>query len=127
MAKKTISTDAAPAAIGPYSQAVVHGDTVYISGQIPLEPTTMELVSNNIDQQIEQVFKNLSAICKAAGGSLNDVVKFNVYLIDLDHFSLINSAMEELLEQPYPARAAVQVAALPRNAQVEIEAIMANG
>jgi len=127
MAKKTISTDAAPAAIGPYSQAVVHGDTVYISGQIPLEPTTMELVSNNIDQQIEQVFKNLSAICKAAGGSLNDVVKFNVYLIDLDHFSLINSTMEELLEQPYPARAAVQVAALPRNAQVEIEAIMANG
>ena len=118
-----VSTDAAPAAIGPYSQAVVVGDLVFLSGQIPLDPSTMEMVEG-IEAQIERVLDNLDAVTRAAGGDLARVVKFNVFLVDLAHFGLVNSAMEARLAEPYPARAAVQVAALPRGAQVEIEAIM---
>lgn len=120
-----ISTDKAPAAIGPYSQAVVHGNTAYISGQIPLDPETMELVSEDIEAQIAQVFRNLTAVCDAAGGNLGQVLKFNVYLTDLGHFDKVNDHMASLLIEPYPARAALQVAALPRGAQIEVDAIMA--
>ncbi len=120
-----ISTAAAPAAIGPYSQAVLHNQTVYISGQIPLLPDTMELVGNNIDDQVAQVFLNLSSICEAAGGSLDSVLKFTVYLTNLEHFGAVNAAMETILSTPYPARAAIGVSSLPRGALVEIDAIMA--
>ena len=123
--RKTVSTDKAPAAIGTYSQAVIHDDTVYISGQIPLVPDTMELISDDIDDQIMQVFLNLAAVCTAAGGKLDQVVKFNVYLTDLSHFAKVNAHMETVLTSPYPARAAIEVSALPRNAEVEVDAIMA--
>jgi reactive intermediate/imine deaminase len=119
-----IHTDLAPSAIGTYSQAVVAGNTVYISGQIPLDPTTMQLCSDDVQQQIEQVFKNLSAVVKAAGGSLQHIVKLTVYLIDLIHFPLINEAMTRYFKAPYPARVALGVAMLPRQSQVEIDAIM---
>lgn len=119
-----IHTDAAPAAIGAYSQAVRVGSTVYLSGQIGLDPQSMELVADAIEPQVEQVFRNLDAVCRAAGGSLERVVKLTVYLVDLDHFALINDAMARLLEPPFPARAAVGVAALPRGALVEVEGIM---
>jgi reactive intermediate/imine deaminase len=125
MQKTPISTPDAPAAIGTYSQAIKHGDTVYISGQIPLIPTTMEMVSEDIDEQISQVFTNLSNICRAAGGNLNDVVKFTVYLTDLNNFAAVNTVMEDCLEQPFPARAAIEVSALPKGALVEVDAIMA--
>lgn len=123
MTRQIISTDKAPQAIGTYSQAVQVDNMLYVSGQIPLDPDTMELVSENIDQQIHQVFINLGAICEAAGGSLSDVVKFNVYLTDLGHFANVNAVMERVLTEPYPARAAVEVSALPRGAQVEVDAI----
>ena len=123
--KKIISTDDAPAAIGTYSQAVVHQNTLYISGQIPLDPVSMSLVSDDIERQIEQVFKNLAAVCYAAGTDLNQVLKFNVYLTNLDHFPLINAAMAAVLKEPYPARAAIEVSALPKGAQVEVDAIVA--
>lgn len=122
--RQIISTDQAPAAIGTYSQAVKAGDTVYLSGQIPLRPDTMEMVSADIDEQIHQVFRNLAAVATAAGGSLADAVKLNVYLTDLGNFARVNAIMAEHLEQPYPARAAVEVAALPRNAQVEIDGVL---
>lgn len=124
MAKTIVSTDDAPQAIGPYSQAVNVGDTVYLSGQIPLLPETMQLVSDQIESQVEQVFKNLSAVAMAAGGSLQDVVKLTVYLTDLADFSTVNETMANVFQEPYPARAAVGVAQLPKDALVEMEAIM---
>ncbi|MBL0125281.1 MAG: RidA family protein [Betaproteobacteria bacterium] len=121
--KQIIATPHAPAAIGTYSQAVKVGDTVYLSGQIPLDPATMQL-SDDFDNQVKRVFDNLKAVCEAAGGSLNDLVKVNVYLIDLGHFAKVNEIMATYLSQPYPARAAVGVASLPRGAQIEIEGVM---
>lgn len=123
--KKTITTNSAPAAIGTYSQAVQHGGLLYVSGQIPLVPATMELVSSDINQQINQVFDNLSAIAAASGTTLNDAVKLTVYLTDLGHFSSVNEVMSQRLAQPYPARVALEVSALPRSALVEIDAIVA--
>jgi len=123
--KKTITTGGAPSAIGTYSQAVQHGGLLYVSGQIPLVPATMELVSQDITQQINQVFDNLSAITAAAGTTLNDTIKFTVYLTDLSHFPTVNEVMAERLSQPYPARVAVEVSALPRSALVEVDAIVA--
>jgi reactive intermediate/imine deaminase len=127
MTRKTIQTDQAPQAIGTYSQAVRCGDTVYLSGQIPLVPQTMELVDGGMEAQIRRVFDNLSAVASAAGGSLVDVVKLNIYLVDLGQFALVNQVMAEYFKEPYPARAAVGVAALPRGAQVEMDAIMVLG
>jgi reactive intermediate/imine deaminase len=124
MTRKSIQTDRAPQAIGTYSQAIRCGNTVYLSGQIPLLPATMELVSGDMDAQIRRVFDNLAAVAEAAGGSLADVVKLNVFLPDLGNFALVNTIMAEYFEAPYPARAAVGVAALPRDAQVEMDAIM---
>lgn len=123
MAKEIIHTDCAPAAIGAYSQAVKIDNTVYLSGQIPLDPKTMKLV-DGIDGQIKQVFKNLEAVASAAGGDLNDVVKLNVYLRDLGHFSRVNEIMGNYFDKPYPARAAIGVASLPKDAEVEMDAIM---
>jgi reactive intermediate/imine deaminase len=125
MAKKIISTADAPAAIGTYSQAVEVGNTLWVSGQIPLDPATKELVPGGIDAQIHQVFKNLRAIVTAAGASFDDVVKATVFLTDLSHFALVNKIMAEYFREPYPARAAVGVASLPRGAQVEVECIVA--
>lgn len=119
-----IQTDSAPAAIGTYSQAVKVDKTVYISGQIPLCPNRMLLVSEAIEAQIQQVFLNLAAVCDAAGGSLAQIVKLNIYLCDLSHFPLVNRAMEQHFQAPFPARAAVEVSALPKGAQVEAEAVM---
>jgi len=124
MAGKTIQTSRAPQAIGTYSQAVRAGDTVYLSGQIPLEPKTMEMVAGGIRAQAHQVFTNLAAVADAAGGGLGDIVKLTVYLADLKDFPIINEVMSEYFKAPYPARAAVGVAALPKGAGVEIEAIM---
>jgi reactive intermediate/imine deaminase len=125
MAKKIISTADAPAAIGTYSQAVEVGNTLWVSGQIPLDPATKELVPGGVDAQIHQVFKNLRAIVTAAGASFDDVVKATVFLTDLSHFALVNQIMAEYFREPYPARAAVGVASLPRGAQVEVECIVA--
>lgn len=124
MKHEIISTPAAPQAIGPYSQAVRAGDTVYLSGQIPLVPATMEIVQGDITAQIRQVFDNLQAVARAAGGALADVVKLNIYLTDLAHFPVVNDVMTAYFSEPFPARAAVGVAALPRGAQVEMEAVM---
>jgi reactive intermediate/imine deaminase len=124
MTRETIQTDGAPAAIGTYSQAVRVDDTVYVSGQIPLDPATMELVAGPIEAQIRRVLDNLQAVARAAGGDLCDVVKLNVYLTDLAHFPLVNTAMAEYFGQPYPARAAIGVAALPRGAAVEMDAVL---
>ena len=123
--KKTITTHNAPKSIGTYSQAVQHGGLLYISGQIPLVSATMELVGPDIEQQINQVFDNLSAIAAAAGTTLNETVKFTVYLTNLRHFSIVNEVMAQRLMQPYPARVALEVSALPRSALVEIDAIVA--
>jgi len=127
MTRKTIQTDNAPQAIGTYSQAVRTGNTVYLSGQIPLVPDTMELVSGDMEAQIRRVFDNLAAVAEAAGGSLADVVKLNVFLTDLGHFALVNEIMAEYFREPYPARAAGGVAALPKGAQVEMDAVMELG
>jgi reactive intermediate/imine deaminase len=124
MTRQIISTPDAPAAIGTYSQAVRVGNTVYLSGQIPLEPATMQLVSGDIDTEIRRVFDNLAAVAKAAGGTLNDAVKVTVFLTDLAHFGRVNEIMATYFQQPYPARAAVGVAALPRGARVEMECIL---
>lgn len=124
MKKEVINTALAPAAIGTYSQAVKIGNTVYLSGQIPLEPESMELVIGEIDQQIIQVFKNLQVVAKAATGNLQDIVKLNVYLTDLSYFPIVNQIMADFIKQPYPARAAVGVAELPKGAQVEMDAVM---
>ncbi len=120
-----ISTPGAPEAIGPYSQAVKVGGTVWVSGQIPLVPGSMELVQGDITAQAEQVFRNLAAIAEAAGGSLNDAVKINISLTDLQDFAAVNEVMASFFEQPYPARACVQVAALPKAVDIEVEAILA--
>jgi reactive intermediate/imine deaminase len=124
MAKQIIQTDNAPQAIGTYSQAVKVGGTVYLSGQIPLDPETMNLVEGDMDGQIRRVFDNLAAVAQAAGGSLNDIVKLNIFLTDLAHFALVNQIMAEYFQQPYPARAAIGVASLPKDAAVEMDAIM---
>jgi reactive intermediate/imine deaminase len=125
MGKKIISTADAPAAIGTYSQAIQVGNTLWVSGQIPLDPATKELVPGGMEAQIHQVFKNLKAIVTAAGASFDDVVKATVFLTDLSHFALVNKIMAEYFREPYPARAAVGVASLPRGAQVEVECIVA--
>lgn len=122
--KKIIHTNNAPAAIGAYSQAVRAGDTLYISGQIPLNPQTAQLVSESFRPQAEQVFRNLQAIIEEAGASWQNVVKINAYLTDLNHFATFNEVMASFIKQPYPARAAVEVSALPKNALVEAEAIV---
>lgn len=124
MSKVIVATDKAPAAIGPYSQAVKIGTTVYLSGQIPLQAETMELVSEDFREQAVQVFKNLSAVCEAAGGELQDMVKVQIYLPDLGQFSIVNEVMADFFSQPYPARAALGVRALPKGAQIEIDGIM---
>jgi reactive intermediate/imine deaminase len=124
MKKIVIHTDKAPQAIGTYSQAVNHQGMVFVSGQIPLDPESMELVTGGIEVQIRRVFENLSAICTAAGGSLNDIVKLTVFLTDMGHFPRVNAIMEHYFTSPYPARAAVGVAALPKGAEVEMDAIL---
>lgn len=127
MNKTIISTPDAPQAIGTYSQAVRVGDTVYLSGQIPLVPATMQMVGGDIAAQVRQVFDNLSAVAKAAGGSLNDCVKVHVFLTDLVNFPVVNQVMADYFTEPYPARAAIGVASLPRGADVEVDAIMVLG
>lgn len=122
-----VHSDDAPRAIGTYSQAVRVGDTVYLSGQIPLDPATMDLVAGDMEAQIRQVFRNLQAVAVAAGGGLADVVKLNVFLTDLAHFPLVNQVMAECFAEPYPARAAIGVAALPKGAAVEMDAVMVLG
>jgi reactive intermediate/imine deaminase len=122
--KKIIQTSQAPAAIGTYSQAVQVNDHVYISGQLPLNPDTMQMVENDIRAEITQVFDNLSAIITAAGGQFSDIVKLNIFLTDLENFSLLNEVMATYFTAPYPARAAIGVASLPKNARVEMDAIM---
>lgn len=124
MNKHTIRTDQAPRAIGTYSQAIRVGQTVYLSGQIPLVPETMELVSGDMSAQIRRVFDNLRAVAQAAGGDLGDIVKLNIFLTDLDHFALVNQIMAEYFVEPYPARAAIGVAALPKGAAVEMDGVM---
>ncbi|RDL44863.1 RidA family protein [Marinomonas piezotolerans] len=124
MAKQVIFSENAPAAIGPYSQAVRAGNTVYLSGQIPLVPATMEIISDDVTEQTQQVFKNLQAVCEAAGGSLKDIVKLNIYMTDLGNFATVNEVMTQFFEQPYPARAALGVRALPKDVAVEIEGVM---
>ena len=124
MTREIIHTDHAPKAIGTYSQAIKVGDTVYLSGQIPLVPETMALVEGDMAAQIRRVFDNLAAVAAAAGGNLNDMAKLNIFLTDLGHFALVNEIMAEYFSQPYPARAAVGVAGLPRGAQVEMDGVM---
>ena len=124
MSREIIHTEQAPAAIGTYNQAVKVANTTYLSGQIPLDPETMTMVSDDFAEQAHQVFKNLRAVCEAAGGGLDDMVKVNIFVIDLGHFATVNSIMAEYFTQPYPARAAVQVAALPKDAQIEIDGIL---
>ncbi len=122
--RAVISTPDAPAAIGPYSQAIKLGNTVWISGQIPLDPATMEVVQGDITARAKQVFQNLSAVAEAAGGSLNNAVKINISLTDLGDFAAVNEVMASFLDEPYPARACVQVAALPKGVDIEVEAIL---
>lgn len=124
MNREAIHTTDAPAAIGTYSQAIKSGDMIFVSGQIPLDPDSGELVEGDISEQIEQVFRNLRALALAAGTSLNNAVKITVYLTDLQHFGLVNETMERYFDAPYPARAALGVASLPRGAQVEADAIL---
>lgn len=123
--RAVISTPDAPEAIGPYSQAVKVGNTVWLSGQIPLIPGSMEVVNGDISAQAKQVFENLAAVAAAAGGSLNNAVKINISLTDLAHFAAVNEVMASFLQEPYPARACVQVAALPKGVDIEVEAILA--
>ncbi|MBQ0729645.1 MAG: RidA family protein [Oleispira antarctica] len=127
MAKTIINTDKAPQAIGTYSQAVKVNNTVYLSGQIPLVPETMEMVEGDIEAQIRRVFENLTAVCEAAGGSLQDIAKLNIFLTDLGNFATVNKVMAEYFEQPYPARAAIGVSQLPKNADVEMDGILELG
>lgn len=122
--KLQIATADAPAAIGTYSQAIRAGDTVYLSGQIPLDPATMELVSDSVEAQVRQVFDNLAAVARASGADLERIVKLTVYLTDLDDFATVNEVMTEYFSEPYPARAAIGIAALPRSAAVEVDAVL---
>ena len=124
MSKEAIHSDNAPAAIGTYSQAIRSGDIVFLSGQIPLDPKTMELVDGDFEARARQVFENLKAVAEAAGGSLNQVVKLTIFLTDLDNFAAVNSVMEGYFDQPFPARAAIGVASLPKGADVEADAIL---
>ena len=125
--RQAIQSPAAPAAIGPYSQAVRCGDTVYLSGQIPLDPGTMELVGGDIAAQTRRVFDNLKAVCEAAGGSLAHIARIGIYLTDLSNFAAVNSVMAEYFTAPYPARSTIGVASLPRGAQVEVDAVLVLG
>lgn len=125
MQKEVIHTDQAPSAIGTYSQAIRHGGLIFISGQVPLVPATMEVADGGIAEHIHQVFKNLSAICREAGATLDDIVKLTVYLVDMADFPQVNEVMGEYFSTPYPARAAVGVASLPKGVKVEIDAIVA--
>jgi reactive intermediate/imine deaminase len=127
MAREIITTDKAPQAIGTYSQAVRVGNTVYVSGQIPLVPETMEMVEGDFEQQARRVFENLRAVARAAGGDLKDVVKLNVFMTDLANFPIVNQVMASYFAEPYPARAAIGVAALPKGAVVEMDAVMELG
>ncbi|SDU00922.1 RidA family protein [Geopseudomonas guangdongensis] len=127
MSKSVISTEQAPAAIGTYSQAIKAGNTVYLSGQIPLVPATMQMVEGGFEAEAVQVFENLKAVCEAAGGSLADIVKLNIFLTDLGNFATVNEVMGRYFQQPYPARAAIGVASLPRGAQVEMDGILVLG
>ena len=122
--KAVIQSDEAPAAIGTYSQAVKVSDTVYLSGQIPLIPESMELISDDFSEQTEQVFRNLHSVCKAANGSLANIVKLNIYLTDLSHFPTVNTIMSQYFEEPYPARAAIGISELPKGALIEADGIM---
>lgn len=122
--RMTINTDKAPAAIGTYSQAVKVNNTVYLSGQIPLIPETMVLIEGGIEEQIRQVFENLSAVCAESGGSLQDIVKLNIYLTDLGHFAKVNEIMAQYFETPYPARAAIGISQLPKDSLVEMDGIL---
>ena len=124
MSRQTIHTERAPQAIGPYSQAVRAGDTVYLSGQVPFDPATMQLVTGDIEVQARRVFENLKAVAEAAGGSLAQAVKFTIFLTDLGHFAKVNEVMMQYCSQPYAARSTIGVAALPRGAQVEIECVL---
>jgi reactive intermediate/imine deaminase len=124
MSRSIIATEQAPAAIGPYSQAVRAGDTVYFSGQIPLDPATMTLVEGDISAQTRRVFDNLAAVAKEAGGSLAQIVRVGIYLTDLANFAAVNAVMAEYFQQPYPARSTIEVSGLPKAAQVEVDAIM---
>lgn len=125
MSKQAIHSDAAPAAIGTYSQAVKAGDLVFLSGQIPLDPATMDIIAGDFEARARRVFDNLQAVSEAAGGSLDQIVKVTVFLTDLDNFATVNQVMEDYFRQPYPARAAVGVASLPKGADVEADAILA--
>lgn len=127
MNRTIIHTDKAPQAIGTYSQAVRVGQTVYLSGQIPLVPETMEMDAGDMEAQIRRVFDNLTAVAEAAGGSLNDIAKLNIFLTDLQHFPMVNTIMAEYFSQPYPARAAIGVASLPKDAAVEMDGVMELG
>jgi reactive intermediate/imine deaminase len=127
MSRQAIHSDQAPAAIGPYSQAVRRGDTVYLSGQIPLDPATGELVDGDIAAQTRRVFDNMQAVCRAAGGSLADVARIGIYLTDLGHFAAVNAVMAEYFSAPYPARSTIEVAGLPKGAQVEVDAVVVFG
>ena len=124
MPRQIIQTDRAPKAIGPYSQAVRAGNTVYLSGQIPLDPATGELVTGDISAQTRRVFENLTAVCTAAGGSLAQLVRVGIYLTDLKNFTAVNAVMAEYCKEPYPARSTIGVSALPRGAEVEIDAVL---
>ena len=124
MSKSVIHTDKAPQAIGTYSQAIKSGTTVYLSGQIPLVPETMQVISEDFAEQAHQVFKNVRAVCEAAGGTTNDLAKVNIFLTDLSKFATVNEIMSQYFEQPYPARAAVQISALPKGVQIEIDGVM---
>lgn len=124
MSKQPISTPHAPAAVGPYSQAVRHGNIVFLSGQIPLDPETGRLVEGEFAEQVHRVFQNLRAVCRAAGSDLDGLLKLNVYLTDLGHFTTVNEIMATYFTEPYPARAAVEVSALPLGAEVEMEAVL---
>jgi reactive intermediate/imine deaminase len=124
MTKSVIHTDKAPAAIGTYSQAIKSGTTVYLSGQIPLVAKTMDVISEDFAEQAHQVFKNVSAVSEAAGGTTNDLAKVNIFLTDLSKFATVNEIMSQYFEQPYPARAAVQISALPKGVQIEIDGVM---
>jgi reactive intermediate/imine deaminase len=125
MSKEAIHSDGAPAAIGTYSQAIKSGNLLFMSGQIPLDPKTMQIVDGNFEARARQVFDNLKAVAEAAGGNLNQIVKLTIFLTDLDNFATVNSVMEEFFEQPFPARAAVGVASLPKAVDVEADAILA--
>ena len=122
--KTIINTDQAPSAIGTYSQAVKVNNTVYLSGQIALVPETMEVISDDFEAQAEQVFKNVSAVCEAAGGSINDMVKVNIFLTDLSNFAKVNEIMAKYFSEPYPARAAIEVAGLPKGVSIEIDGVL---